>query len=60
MGIGSLVCIINLLITPVGNVLTRLGCLCKGTENFNKQCLFSNLETIILKVILVPGISFLF
>ena len=27
MGIGSLVCIINLLITPVANVLMRLGCL---------------------------------
>ena len=25
MGIDSLVCIINLLITPVGNVLMRLG-----------------------------------
>ena len=37
MRIGSLVCIINLLITPVGNVLTKLGCQCKGTEDFNKQ-----------------------
>ena len=25
MGIGSLICIINLLITPVGNVLMRPG-----------------------------------
>ena len=34
MGIGSLVCIIYLLITPVGNVLMRLGCQGKGTEDF--------------------------
>ena len=33
VGIGSLVGIINLLITPVGNVLTKLGCRGKGTEN---------------------------
>ena len=26
MGIGCLVCIINVLITPVGNVLMRLSC----------------------------------
>ena len=26
MGIGSLVCIVNLLIAPVANVLMRLGC----------------------------------
>ena len=37
MGIGSLVCIINLLITPVGNVLMRLGCQGKGTEDFYRQ-----------------------
>ena len=57
---GSLVCIINLLISPVGNVLMRLGCQGKGTEDFNGQWLFSNLETIIPKAILVPGNSFLF
>ena len=34
MGIGSLVCIINLLIAPFGNVLMRLGCQGKGTEDF--------------------------
>ena len=37
LGVGSLVCIINLLIAPVGNVLMRLGCLAKGTEDFSKQ-----------------------
>ena len=58
MGIGSLVCIINLLIAPVGNVLMRLGCQGKGTEDFSR--LFSNLETIIVEAILVPGNSFLF
>ena len=43
VGIGPLVCINNLLITPVGNVLMK-----------------QNLETIIMKTILVPGNSFLF
>ena len=37
VGIGSLVCIINLLIAPVANVLMRLGCQGKGTEDFSKQ-----------------------
>ena len=46
MGIGSLVCIINLLIALVANVLMRLGCQGKGTEDFSKQRLFSNLKTI--------------
>ena len=32
VGIGFIVCIINLLITPVGNVLIRLGCQGKGTK----------------------------
>ena len=59
MGIGPLVCINNLLITPVGNVLMRLGYQGKGTEDFSSQCLFSNLETIIVKAILVPDNSFL-
>ena len=40
MGIGPLVCINNLLITPVGNVLMRLGCQGKGTEDFSRQGLF--------------------
>ena len=40
MGIGPLVCINNLLITPVGNVLMRLGCQGKGTEDFSRQWLF--------------------
>ena len=37
VGIGSLVCIINLLIAPVAKVLMRLGCQGKGTEDFSKQ-----------------------
>ena len=37
MGIGSLVCIINMLIAPFGNVLMKLGCQGKGTEDFSKQ-----------------------
>ena len=37
MGIGSLVCIVNLLITRVANVLMRLGCQGKGTEDFSRQ-----------------------
>ena len=60
MGIGSLVCSVNLLIAPVANVLMRLGCQGKGTEDFSRQLLFSKLETIIVKAIHVPGNSFLF
>ena len=37
VGIGSLVCIINLLIAPVGNVLIRLGYQGKGTRDFSSQ-----------------------
>ena len=37
MGIGSLVCIINLLISPVANVLLKLSCQGKGTEDFSRQ-----------------------
>ena len=37
MGIGSLVCIVNLLIASVGDVLTGLGCQGKGTKNFSRQ-----------------------
>ena len=37
MGIGSLVCIINLLTAPVGNFLMRLGCQGKGTEDYSRQ-----------------------
>ena len=50
MGMGSLVCIINLLIAPrpVADVLMRLGCQGKGTENF-----------IVMKATLVPGNLFL-
>ena len=40
MGIGPLVCINNLLITPVGNVLMRLGYQGKGTEDFSRQWIF--------------------
>ena len=60
MGIGSLFCIINLLITPVGNVLMRLSRQSKGTDDFSRQRLFLNLKTIIVETILVPGNSFLF
>ena len=37
MGIGSLVCIINVVIVPVGNVFMTLGCQGKGTEDFSGQ-----------------------
>ena len=37
MGIGSLVCIVNLLIAPVANFWMRLGCQSKGTEDFSRQ-----------------------
>ena len=37
MGIGPLVCTNNLLITPVGNVLIRLGYQHIGTEDFGRQ-----------------------
>ena len=40
VGIGPLVCINNLLITPVGNVLMRLGCQGKGTKDYSRQWLF--------------------
>ena len=60
MGIGSLVCFINLLIAHVGNVLIRLGCQDKGTEDFSRQRRFYSLETIVVKAILVPDNSFLF
>ena len=45
MGIGSLVCITNLLIAPVRNVLMRMSCQGKGTEDFSWQCFLSNMET---------------
>ena len=48
LGIASLVSIINLLIAPAGNVLMRLGCQGKGTDDFSRQRLFSKLETIIV------------
>ena len=60
MGMGSLVCIVNLPIAPVGNVLMRLGCQGTETEDFSGKLFFSNLETIIVKTSLVPGNSFLF
>ena len=53
--ISSLVFIINLLITPVGNVLIRLASQGKGNEDLNRQWLFSNLETSIPKAIIAPG-----
>ena len=37
MGIGSFVCIINLLIIPIANMLMRLGFQGEGIEDFNKQ-----------------------
>ena len=57
MGIGSLVCINNLLITPVGNVLMRLAVKAKELRILVGSDFFSNLETIIVKTILVPGIT---
>ena len=36
VGIGSLICIINLPIAPVGNTLMRLGSQGKGAEDFSK------------------------
>ena len=58
VGIGSLFGIINLLIAPVGNVLTRLGCWGKGTEDCSRQRFFSTRKTMIVKAILVAGNSF--
>ena len=55
VGSGSLICIINLLIASVANVLMRLGRQGKGTEDFSRQWLFSNLELSSWKAILVPG-----
>ena len=49
VGIGSLVCIINLLIAPVANVLMRLGYQDKRIEDFYRRRVYSNLETIIVK-----------
>ena len=40
VGIGSLDCIINLLLAPVGNVLMRWGYQGKGTEEFSNKRLF--------------------
>ena len=37
MGIGSLVCFVNLLIAHVANVLMRLGCQGKGAEDFSRH-----------------------
>ena len=37
MGIGSPLCIANLLIAPVSNVLMRLSCQGKGTKNSSRQ-----------------------
>ena len=37
MRIGFLDCVNNLLITPVGNVLMRLGCQGKGSKDYSRQ-----------------------
>ena len=37
VGIGPLACINNLIITPIDNVLMRLGYQGKGTEDFGRQ-----------------------
>ena len=37
VGIGSLDCIINLLLAPVGNVLMRSGYQGNGTEDFSNK-----------------------
>ena len=48
MGIGFLICVINLLIAPVSNVLMRLGCQVQGTKDFSRQSdFFLKLVTII-------------
>ena len=48
MGIGFLICVINLLIAPVSNVLMRLCCQVQGTEDFSRQSdFFYKLVTII-------------
>ena len=49
VGISLLVCVINLLIVPVANVLMKLGGQGKGTEDFSGQSNFLNLETIMVK-----------
>ena len=41
MGIGLLVCIINLLMAPVTNVLMRLGCQGNGAKNLSRHSDFS-------------------
>ena len=51
MGIGSLVCIINLLIAPVGNVLMRLGCQGKETEDFRWPCLSNPEQEVSLEML---------
>ena len=53
-GIGSLVCSILLLIAPVSNVLIRLCCQGRGTRDFIAGSDFLNLESMILKAILLP------
>ena len=53
--LGSLICMINLLIASVANVLMRLGRQGKGNEDFSRQWIFSNLELSSWKTILVPG-----
>ena len=55
---GSLVCIVNLLIAPVANVLRDVKV--KELRNLVGSDFFSNLKTIIPKAILVPGDSLLF
>ena len=37
MGIGYVICFVNLLIASVADVLTGLGCQGKGTKNFSRQ-----------------------
>ena len=37
VGLGSLICIINLLIASIANVLMRLGRQGKGNEDFSRQ-----------------------
>ena len=56
MGKDSFVCIINLLVAPVSNVLMRLGCQNKEAEDSNWQSDFLNLETIIMtRFVLIMG-----
>ena len=60
MGIGSLVCIINLPIAPNDNILMNWAVWTKELRILVGSDFFSNPETFIVKATLAPGNSFLF